>query len=150
MGYTGTSTARDRFNQTSVQTQCGILMHSSLVVTADGLPLGLAAVKFWTRKQFKGCSELKRHINPTRVPIEQKESWRWLENMRQSTMLLGEPTRCIHIGDRESDIYELFLYRLRSLHTFPRAHLRRQARRRRTAHDREGDAAGPGEEAASR
>ena len=23
-------------------------------------------------------------------------------------MLLGEPTRCIHIGDRESDIYELF------------------------------------------
>jgi transposase len=46
--------------------------------------------------------------NPTRVPIEQKESWRWLENMRQSTMLLGEPTRCIHIGDRESDIYELF------------------------------------------
>ena len=55
-----------------------------------------------------GCSELKRHINPTRVPIEQKESWRWLENMCQSTMLLGEPTCCIHIGDRESDIYELF------------------------------------------
>jgi len=83
VGYTGASTTRDRFNQRSVLTQCGILMHSSLVVTADGLPLGLAAVKFWTRKQFKGCSELKRHINPTRVPIEQKESWRWLENMRQ-------------------------------------------------------------------
>jgi len=65
-------------------------------------------VTFWTRKQFMGCSELKRHINPTRVPIEQKESWRWLENMCQSTMLLGEPTCCIHIGDRESDIYELF------------------------------------------
>jgi hypothetical protein len=108
VGYTGASSTRDRFNQRSVLTQCGILMHSSLVVTADGLPLGLAAVKFWTRKQFKGCSELKRHINPTRVPIEQKESWRWLENMRQSTTLLGEPTRCIHIGDRESDIYELF------------------------------------------
>jgi hypothetical protein len=102
VGYTGTSTTRDRFNQTSVLKQCGILTHSSLVVTA-GSPLGLAAVKFW-RKQFKGCSGLKRHINPTRVPIEQKESWRWLENMRQSTMLLGGPTRCIHIGDRESDI----------------------------------------------
>jgi hypothetical protein len=83
-------------------------MHSSLVVTADGLPLGLAAVKFWTRKQFKGSSELKRHIDPTRVPIEEKESWRWLENMRQSTELLDDPVRCIHIGDRESDIYELF------------------------------------------
>jgi hypothetical protein len=108
MGYTGASTARDRFNKSSVLTQCGILIHSRLVVTADGLPLGLAAVKFWTRKQFKGCSELKRHMNPTRVPIKQKESWRWLENMRQSTTLLGEPIRCVHIGDRESDIYELF------------------------------------------
>ncbi|MEX3969707.1 hypothetical protein [Paraburkholderia caribensis] len=65
-------------------------------------------MKFWTRKRFKGASELKRHINPTLVPIEEKESWRWLENMRQSTELLDDPVRCIHIGDRESDIYELF------------------------------------------
>ncbi len=28
--------------------------------------------------------------------------------MRQSTTLFGDPERCIHIGDRESDIYELF------------------------------------------
>jgi hypothetical protein len=28
--------------------------------------------------------------------------------MRQSTVLFGDPERCIHIGDRESDIYELF------------------------------------------
>jgi hypothetical protein len=28
--------------------------------------------------------------------------------MRQSTELLDDPVRCIHIGDRESDIYELF------------------------------------------
>jgi Transposase DNA-binding len=35
-------------------TVCGILMHSSLVVTTEGLPLDLAAIKFWTRKKFKG------------------------------------------------------------------------------------------------
>ena len=29
-------------------TGCGILMHSSLVVTTEGLPLGLAAIKFWS------------------------------------------------------------------------------------------------------
>ncbi len=29
-------------------------------------------------------------------------------DLTQSTELLGEPTRCVHIGDRESDIYELF------------------------------------------
>lgn len=87
---------------------CGILMHSSLAVTADGLPLGLAAIKFWTRSKFKGTNALKRTVNPTRVPIEQKESIRWLENLKHSTELLGDACRCIHIGDRESDIYELF------------------------------------------
>jgi hypothetical protein len=92
----------------SSHTVCGILMHSSLVLTVDGLPLGLAAVKFWTRKKFKGSAALKRKVNPTRVPIDQKESVRWLQNLRQSTELLGDPSRCIHIGDRECDIYELF------------------------------------------
>jgi hypothetical protein len=83
-------------------------MHSSLVVTPQGLPLGLAAIKFWTRKQFKGTNALKRKINPTRVPIEEKESYRWLENVRQATELLRRPEDCVHVGDRESDIYELF------------------------------------------
>ena len=73
-----------------------------------GVPLGLAAVKFWTRKKFKGTNALKRKVNPTRIPIEQKESVRWLENLKQSTALLGDPPRCVHVGDRESDIYELF------------------------------------------
>ena len=89
-------------------TTCGILMHSSLVVTLSGVPLGLAAAKFWTRDQFKGTNALKNKINPTRIPIEQKESIRWLENIKQSSALIGEPSRCIHVGDRESDIYELF------------------------------------------
>ena len=85
---------------------CGILMHSSLVTTREGLPLGLAAIKFWNRDKFHGAS--RRRINSTRVPIEKKESIRWLENLRQATELLGDPKRCVHIGDRESDIYELF------------------------------------------
>jgi hypothetical protein len=89
-------------------TSCGILMHSSLVTTQQGLPLGLAAIKFWSRDKFHGATALKRHINPTRVPIEKKESVRWLEDLRQSTELLGDPGRCVHIGDRESDIWELF------------------------------------------
>lgn len=86
----------------------GILMHSSLAVTLEGLPLGLAAIKFWSRKQFKGCNALKRKINPTRVPIAEKESFRWLENLRQATALVSQPRDCVHIGDRESDIFELF------------------------------------------
>ena len=102
------NSGRDKAGRLRSHTVCGILMHSSLAVTTEGLPLGLTAVKFWTRKKFKGTAALKKKINPTRVPIEKKESVRWLDNVRQSTELLADPGRCIHIGDRESDIYELF------------------------------------------
>ena len=97
---------RDRRPQ--LRTVCGLLMHSTLAITTQGLPLGLIAAKFWTRDHFKGTTGLKRRINPTRVPIEKKESIRWLTNMRQSLDLIDEPGRCIHIGDRENDIYEFF------------------------------------------
>jgi hypothetical protein len=34
-------------------------MHSSLAVTTEGLPLGLTAIKLWTRKKFKGTNALQ-------------------------------------------------------------------------------------------
>jgi hypothetical protein len=101
-------TGRGAKGQPRLHTVCGILMHSSLAVTTEGLPLGLTAIKFWTRKKFKGTNALRGKICPTRVPIETKESVRWLENLRQATAVLAQPQRCVHIGDRESDIYELF------------------------------------------
>ena len=102
------NSGRDKAGRVRSHTVCGILMHSSLVLTTEGVPLGLAAVKVWTRQKFKGTAALKKKINPTRVPIEKKESVRWLDNLAQSTELLGAADRCVHIGDRESDIYELF------------------------------------------
>jgi len=102
------STGRDRNGNPRTYTQCGLLMHSSFVVTTEGLPLGLAAAQFWTRKEFKGTNALKRQVNPTRVPIEEKESIRWLSSLEQSSALLGDPERCVYVGDRENDIYEFF------------------------------------------
>src|SRR5438132_11132360 len=90
------NSGRDKAGRLRSHTVCGILMHSSLAVTTAGLPLGLAAVKFWTRKKFKGTAALKKKINPTRVPIEKKESIRWLENLKQAAAVLGEPARCVH------------------------------------------------------
>lgn len=84
------------------------LQLTSLVVTREGLPLGLAAIKFWTRDKFHGANALKRRINPTHVPIEQRESYHWLENGKQSKALLPWPEGLVHIGDRENDIDELF------------------------------------------
>jgi len=102
------NSGRDKAGRLRSHTVCGILMHSSLAVTTEGVPLGLSAIKFWTRKKFKGTAALKKKVNPTRVPIDKKESVRWLDNLKQSMELLSDPGRCVHIGDRESDIYELF------------------------------------------
>jgi hypothetical protein len=53
-----------------MHTVCGILMHSSLAVTTDGVPLGLTAIKLWTRKKFKGTNALKgRGIDGGRAAI---------------------------------------------------------------------------------
>jgi hypothetical protein len=61
-------------------------MHSRLAITPGGLPLGLAGIKLWTRKKFKWTNSLKgrgpdagKHsVNLPRIPIEEKESMRWL------------------------------------------------------------------------
>ncbi len=100
---------RDKEGRPRNHTLCGLLMHSGLVVTTSGVPLGLAAIKFWTRKKFKGTHALKKKINPTRVAIEEKESSRWIEGLRKATKLLAMPDAMVHVGDRESDIYELFV-----------------------------------------
>jgi len=62
-----TPVGRDLHGHLEQRTVCGLLMHASLAVTTEGLPLGLSAIKFWTRSKFKGTNALKRHINPTRV-----------------------------------------------------------------------------------
>ncbi|KLU21793.1 transposase [Caballeronia mineralivorans PML1(12)] len=109
VGYAGSAiTSAERRGRTKPSPQCGILMHSSLAVTTEGLPLGLTAIKFWSRKEFKDTAKKRSKVNFTRIPIEKKESFRWIENLRQSTARLGDPERCVHIGDRESDIFELF------------------------------------------
>jgi Transposase DNA-binding len=102
------NSGRDAEGRWRHHTLCGLLLHTSLAMTEDGVPLGVTALKVWTRSKFKGTAALKRAVNPTRVPIEGKESIRWLDSLRASVDLLGDPGRCVHVADRESDIYELF------------------------------------------
>src|SRR4029079_2827513 len=71
------------------------------------LPLGLCAIKFWRRSERRTDAPTKK-IKHERIPIEEKESIRLLQNLQKSSGLLAEAERCVHIGDRESDIYELF------------------------------------------
>lgn len=85
IGFTKTSTGRKKDGRFRQHTLCSLLMHASLAVTPEGLPLGLTAVKFWSRDRFKGTEALKRKINPTRAPIDHKKSVRWLDSLRRRT-----------------------------------------------------------------
>lgn len=67
IGYTGTTSAWGKRKDKSKGkiVNCGILMHSSLAITSQGVPLGLSAIKFWTRRKFKGTNALKgKSIRP--------------------------------------------------------------------------------------
>jgi len=43
------NSGKDKVGRFRMHTVCGLLMHASLAVTTEGLPLGLSAVKFWSR-----------------------------------------------------------------------------------------------------
>ncbi|MBS3997706.1 MAG: hypothetical protein KGZ67_10275 [Hydrogenophaga sp.] len=88
----------------------------------------MAAIKFWSRSKFKGSNALKRSINPTRVPIDQKESICWLDNLWSSTSWARREQAFVHIGDRESDIYELFCRALGRETTLSFVHVRTDSR----------------------
>jgi hypothetical protein len=111
IGYTRTLPTPEKLKKVfgDQSKACGILMHASLAVTPEGLPLGLVSTRYWTRQVFKNTNQMRRKVNPTRIPIEEKESIKWLENLRASADLIkNSPSKLIHIGDRENDIYEYF------------------------------------------
>ena len=101
------NSGKDKAGRLRMHTVCGILMHSGLVVTTEGLGLGIAAVKFWTRRKFKGTNTFKKKINPTRVPTEEKESIRWLEDEIRSLRGAGMDVVVSLLTDQEVEEIEL-------------------------------------------
>ena len=84
----------------------GFLMHSLLAVTPEGLPLGVLGMKTWARPvEAFG----KKHQRKAR-PITEKESIKWIEGIEHLGALKARcaETRLVCVGDRESDLYELF------------------------------------------
>jgi hypothetical protein len=86
----------------------GILMHDTMAYSTEGTAMGLLDIQVWARdpKQFgKSAQRYER-------PIEQKESYKWLKSFQGAARLqrqLGSATTVVSVGDREADIYELFL-----------------------------------------
>jgi hypothetical protein len=82
----------------------GLLMHSVLVVTTTGVPLGVLYQDIWARDPLEFGKKHARH----ELPIEEKESFKWLKAMDASLKVLPEGLMAVTVCDREADIYELF------------------------------------------
>ncbi|MHC6203328.1 IS4 family transposase [Breznakiellaceae bacterium SP9] len=84
----------------------GVNIHSCLAVTPEGLVMGLPAQKGFNRAEPKNTTLTKEEQRNR--PIEEKESFRWLETMGNADAAIAADTKVIHVCDREGDIYELF------------------------------------------
>jgi hypothetical protein len=85
----------------------GFYLHPGLVIDAqEGINLGLSYIKIWNREQ----SDIRGRGNKSYVhlPLEKKETYRWLECGMESKKSLQKAQHITIIADRESDIYQEF------------------------------------------
>lgn len=82
--------------------QNGMMMHTALCVNERSLPLGILSLEYQVRNSES--SKKNRHR-----PIQEKESVKWLNSLEVCHNAIPAGTRAISIGDRESDISELFI-----------------------------------------
>ena len=80
----------------------GLLVHTTLGVGMDGLPLGIVDQQVFARSPQKVEQKLARDL-----AIEDKESFKWLKAARQAQKVLSQThSEVVHIADREGDVYE--------------------------------------------
>ena len=83
----------------------GFFTHSALAMNTQGIPLGLLYQKTYVRKTITQNKEYKKHFK--QLPIEQKETGKWVEVIASVKEKL-QNKHVVVIGDRESDIYDVF------------------------------------------
>lgn len=91
----------------------GVLLHEMHAFTPDGTPLGTVYAVPWVRADNdedgrRPISALSR-VQRARIPIEQKESYRWVVALREAEALARRHphTQIVCVADSEADIYEL-------------------------------------------
>ena len=86
----------------------GLVVHTCLAVTTEGLPLGLLDQKIFSRKLRSKKTRRGKGSKPhDHLPVEEKESYRWLEAMANTKEAMGD-TEIITVCDREADLYDFF------------------------------------------
>ncbi len=84
----------------------GLLLHDTLALTPEGMPLGLLNVQCWARDPAQAG---KRHRRKE-LPVAEKERNEWLISYRAvaEAQRLCPDTLLVSVGDREADLYDLF------------------------------------------
>ena len=82
----------------------GLYVHTAIAMSESGEVYGLLAQKLWSRPH----ENFGVAVDRAKIPIEEKESYKWLETMDNSQRGLPEDIFAVHICDREGDIYEFF------------------------------------------
>ena len=104
-GQQGRVKAASGLGKTTKEGILGFMLHSSLVVDANvGSALGYSYIKAWERKEDIPDRHIRKY---KQLPIEEKESYKWIEAAMQSKELLKQSKTITIIADRESDIYDL-------------------------------------------
>lgn len=90
----------------------GLIVHDTMAFSEQGTPLGLLDVQCWARDPKEHGKKHKRK----QLPIEAKESMKWLNSYRAvgAAGLECPDTMVVSVGDREADLYELFFETQRS------------------------------------
>lgn len=83
----------------------GIKVHSCIAISPEGITYGLMDQSYETRQEGK---EKQTKAEKAARPIEEKESYRWLESMKNATAVVPEGVHFITVCDREGDFYELY------------------------------------------
>jgi len=85
----------------------GLYDHTHLAVTPSGLSLGVVGVEYFDRDE-DGLGESKERST---LPIEEKESFRWLTGYRLACELARDckETQIVSVADREADLYDIFM-----------------------------------------
>ena len=92
----------------------GGFFHLLETFTPDGTPLGAVWSEIWARDEREEAAASKPGQEKRRrrkaTPIEGKESYRWLQGLRQAREVAqaSPGVTCVCVGDSEADIYELF------------------------------------------
>ena len=92
-------------NQTDAHSR-GLHLHTTFTVAPNGLPLGVLRAQC-VASQLKSPSD---HRPSYSIPIEEKETFCWIEGLRDTVALSAQmpQTHLINVCDREADIFELF------------------------------------------